>query len=118
MKNIFFIIAAIILSFASYKRNLLWQNELSLCQDAAAKSHKWRTYCNLGDAYKKSGFTDDAIIAYKKALERGPECAPVHYSLGLIYHKIGSKDLVLQELKVSMEYADNYFLQKDDPIII
>lgn len=87
-------------------------------QDCAAKSHKWRTYSNMGDAYSNSGFTDNAIAAYKKALEREPECAPVHYSLGVIYHKIGSKDLALQELKLSMEYAGNYFLQKDDPIII
>lgn len=117
MKNLFFIIAAIVLSFASYKRNLVWHNELSLWQDTADKSHKWRAYLNLGTEYSKSGFTDNAIATYKKALVMAPECAPVHYSLGIVYHNIGSIDLALQELNLSLKYADNYFPKIKDPII-
>jgi tetratricopeptide (TPR) repeat protein len=117
MKNILFIIAAIVLSFASYERNLVWHNELSLWQDSAAKSHKWRAYLNLGTEYSKSGLNDNAVAAYKKALVMAPDCAPVHYSLGIIYHNTGSIDLALQELKLALEYADIYSPKIKNPII-
>lgn len=47
-----------------------------------------------------------------------PECAPVHYSLAIVYHNKGLIDLALQELKLSLEYADNFYLQADNPITI
>lgn len=117
MKNII-IIAAVLLSFATYNRNLIWLDDVSLWQDASAKSYKWRTFSNLGDSWSKNGFTDNAVAAYNKALEIDPECAPVHYSLGKIYQSIGPTELALQEFKISLKYADNYLLQTDDPVII
>lgn len=113
----FFITALFLLSLATYIRNLVWHNELYLWQDAAAKSQKWRAFLNLGSSYSDAGSTDSAIAAYKKALEIEPGCAPVHYSLGMIYHNIGSKDLALKELKLTLDNINNYYPKKEAPII-
>lgn len=86
------LVAAIILSgFWTRQRNRVWQDELTLWQDAAAKSpHSARPYHNLGRAYQAGGDDRKAVAAYRQALSiRLDTVGPDHYRTGETWNDLG-----------------------------
>jgi tetratricopeptide (TPR) repeat protein len=75
-------------------RNFTWKNEKSLWIDAVEKSPDlFRPHHNLGRYYDDHGYREEAIIEYKKALEkpiysRKNEIFVTYYNLGRIYAKL------------------------------
>ncbi len=61
-------------SLLTYKRNFVWQNELTLWSDAARKSpNKARPFYNLGNAYADNGNNQEAEKAFLRAYQLNPD---------------------------------------------
>lgn len=74
------------LSVAAYARNNVWENEVTLYEDALRKSPgKERVRYNLAWAYHRRGQIDKALEQYHEDLRIDPERDKAHYNLALIY---------------------------------
>jgi tetratricopeptide (TPR) repeat protein len=70
------------LGFATVQRNEVYRSEITLWEDAAAKSpNKARVFNNLGFVYQQAGRLDDAEQAYRRALEIDPNHTRAHWNL-------------------------------------
>lgn len=77
------ITAALLLATATYARNSIWENEISLWTDIAQKApYKSRAQINLGIILSKEGRMDEAMVYLKRAVELEPDYDISHYSLG------------------------------------
>jgi len=93
----------IILSIATYQRNIVWQDEMSLWKDVVKKSpNKSRGHNNLGNAYNVKGLTDKAIEHYQIALRLKPDNANTHYNIGVLYEKIGLLDEAMEHYHTAL----------------
>ncbi len=93
-----FIIVVMVFSIATYRRNSVWQSEISLWEDVVKKSpYNPRAYNNLGQAYSKYGLIEKSIQAYKRSIELRPDHAGTHYNLGNSYLAAGKYDLAISE---------------------
>ena len=98
------------LLFLTLHRNLVWQNELSLWQDAVIRSpNKDRPHVNLGLAYFNAGRFDEAVSEYMTALSLNPNNAEGMNDLGLVYVKMGK----LQEAERA--FSKSIELKKGNP---
>ncbi|MBI4689826.1 MAG: tetratricopeptide repeat protein, partial [Nitrospirae bacterium] len=71
----------IVLSIATYQRNLVWKDKISLWEDVIIKSPlKDRAHNNLGDVYYNKGWIDKAIEHYRIALKIRPDYPDAHYN--------------------------------------
>ena len=87
------LVSVIIFTGATYKRNQVWQSEVSLWQDAVRKSpNKPRPYNELGVAYARQGRFAEAIPLYQKALRLDPSFAQAYGNLGVAYGNLGRSD--------------------------
>ena len=99
-----FLLILLSYSFATYQRNFIWQDELSLWQDVVRKSpNKSRGHNNLGIAYSNLGRIDEAISEYQTAL-RFPSvyAAESHYNLGNAFYKKGRLNESIHKYRVSL----------------
>ncbi len=76
-RRAFFVIALVLagaLGVLSFSRNRVYESEIALWQDTAAKSpHKARVLNNLGFALAEAGRPDEARAAYEEALRWQPD---------------------------------------------
>ena len=102
-------VLVIILSVATYQRNLIWKDELSLWTDVVQKSpNKARGHNNLGVAYQMQGRIDEAIQEYKTALTLKSDYADPHNNLGFAYQGLGRLDEAIQEYKTALTLNPQY----------
>lgn len=66
-------------------------------------SLKARAYFNIGFCYDKLKTYSKSIEAYKQIIRINPDCAEVHYSLGVAYLLIRDRDSALNEYKILEE---------------
>ncbi len=95
------------LGVATYARNLVWKDELTLWSDVVAKSpRKSGPHNNLALTHQAKGQLDDAIREFREAirLEAGPKevrsnvgLAELHDNLGLAYRAKGRLDDAIRE---------------------
>jgi len=77
----------IIFSSATYARNAVWQDEVSLWEDVAKKSpNKARAHNNLAKGYSGKGWADKSIEHYQIALRLKPEFEEAYGNLGFIFY--------------------------------
>ena len=70
----------------TYRRNLIWQDELTLWNDVVHKSpQKARPYNNRGNAYKHQGNIQQAIFDYSRAIAINPGSTRIN--IGSIFKK-------------------------------
>src|SRR3990172_7133903 len=82
--GLIFLIAAAA-GIATYQRNKVWRDEISLWMDVISKSpDKTRGHINLGVVYDKQGHINEAIKEYKLTLTLKPDNADAHYNLGVV----------------------------------
>ena len=108
------VVASIVLVFvgATYRRNRVWADELSLWTDVAAKSPaKPRAHNNLATAYAKLGRFDEAEAEYLVALRLDPNRSETHNDLGVAYAKQGRLDEAIREYAIALR------LRPTDPSI-
>jgi tetratricopeptide (TPR) repeat protein len=81
---------AIVFSFWTHDRNDTWNDEVTLWQDCAEKSHnKARPHNNLGVYLKERGRFEDAIRHYSEALRIKPDYAEVHNNMCTVLYNQG-----------------------------
>lgn len=89
---------------ATYQRNLVWKDDLSLWSDNVKKSPaKARVYNYSGLAYHKVGDMDSAILQYKKSLSLNPFYADAHNNIGISYFEKGLVDKAITHFKHAIE---------------
>jgi protein O-GlcNAc transferase len=69
---------------AAYVYAAKYQNAISACKKAAANAEDARTYNNLGNAYFRTKQFDEALTAYKRALELSPQLPEAHFNIAAI----------------------------------
>ncbi|MBI4684699.1 MAG: tetratricopeptide repeat protein [Nitrospirae bacterium] len=80
----------IVLSSATYRRNNLWRDEMTLWEDVIIKSpNKARAHNNLAYLYDDKELTEEAIEHYNIAIQLNPNYADAHYNIGIAYNKRG-----------------------------
>ncbi len=101
---------SIVLSFTflTYHRNLDYQSNISLWEDAHKKSPlKARIYHNLSHFYTEQGKFDQAFVMLKKlaATNATPYyLSYAHTNLGNLYVRYGKMDLAEKEFKDALQY--------------
>jgi len=88
------------LGVATYARNLVWKDGVTLWSDVVAKSPgKARPHMSLGAAYWAKGRVDDAIRESSEAIRLNPALAQVHGSLCGAYFIKGQLDDAIRECR-------------------
>jgi tetratricopeptide (TPR) repeat protein len=106
------VLIVVVFAAATYRRNLVWQDELTLWTDVVAKSpNKPRARNNLATAYAKLGRFDEAEAEYLTALRLDPNRSETHNDLGVAYAKQGRLDDAIRQ------YAEALRLTPTDPSI-
>jgi tetratricopeptide (TPR) repeat protein len=115
-KAVFGVLAltVIVLVVATHARNIVWQDNLTLWEDAAKKSPgKPRVHNNLGLAYAAKGLRDDAIKHYKIALELAPDFAEAHNNIGVAYALNHLSNIAIGHYRIALrlkpDYVDAHF---------
>ena len=79
----------------------------------ARNPHSWMAYNNLGNALKREGRVDEAIIQYKRTLEIRPSHAEAHNNLGNALVQKGQVDEAItcyqKALNINPGYAEAHY---------
>ena len=115
MKRLIYIESVVLVSLllvfaaATYQRNLVWKDDLSLWSDIVKKSsYKARPYNNLANACEKRGLIDQAILLARKSIALNPNLAEPHNNLGLCYLEKGWTDKATLEFKRAIRINPNF----------
>lgn len=81
------------------------QNLLGSYLKLAATDQSFDFYSSLGVLYVTLGQYDDALGVWKKAAAILPTSARIHYDLGMLYYRMGSKAEAIRELTYSIQCA-------------
>jgi tetratricopeptide (TPR) repeat protein len=101
-------VLVIIFSVATYQRNFIWKDGLSLWKDVVQKSpNKASVHYNLGAVYQGSNRLEEAIEEYLTALKLQPNYADAHVALGTVYGKQGRVDEENQEYLTALRLDPN-----------
>lgn len=105
------VLVVLMLSGATYARNMVWMSKISLWEDVVGKSpNKARPRNNLGVFYYEAGYLDKGESEFQAALKIDPGYPDAHYNLGNIYLASGRMDEALGEfqtaVKLKTDYAD------------
>ncbi len=93
------------LGAATYARNFVWKDDLSLWSDVVAKSpEKARPHNNLGLVHWAKGEVDDAMREYREAIRLDPTHADAHGNLGVAYAAKGQLDDAVREYREAIRY--------------
>jgi tetratricopeptide (TPR) repeat protein len=99
----------VLYSIATYQRNRVWQDELSLWSDVVQKSpNKARGHVNLGATYIDQDRLDEAIRECITALALQPGFAEAHYNMGLIYYKQGKIPDAFGKFEAAIKLKPDY----------
>jgi hypothetical protein len=91
------LVTAAPLGAATWARNRVWKDDLTLWRDVAAKSpDKPRAHSSLGLAYAERGETREAIAEYRVALRLQPWNPNALYNLGNAYRLTGDLEDALR----------------------
>src|SRR3990167_412280 len=103
-----FIVTPVLL--ATYKRNALWKDDITLWTDTLHKSEtKSRAYYNLCAAYHDDkGLLDEAIKYYKKALAIEPNYTGAHNDLGDALRYKGLLESAIMEYQTALRLKPSY----------
>ncbi|MBI4688990.1 MAG: tetratricopeptide repeat protein, partial [Nitrospirae bacterium] len=110
----------IVLSVATYNRNNIWKDDISLWGDVTRKSHgngigsimsrkNLVMFYNIrGLDYRDRGLLDEAINEYRSALKLDPNIAKTHLNMGVAYKDKGMLDEAIMEYKNALRLKPDY----------
>lgn len=114
-KAVLAVLIAVTVSYAAlaYKRNFVWQDELSLWNDTIYKSPgKARPYNERGFVYLLKGNYERAVIDFTKTLEIDPKYVSAYNNRGITYiRKEDYKQAIFdfsEAIKIETKYAPAY----------
>ncbi len=88
------------LSGATYARNILWKDKISLWEDVVRKSPSSpNALNNLGNAYSEKDMHEKAIEFYMKSIALSPSFSLAHANLGSALASIGKPDMAIEHLE-------------------
>ena len=94
------IIAAFVLSFATYKRNILWSDSYLMHLDNVNKApNRAVPHNNLGNAYNSKGQYDRAIEDFKKAIALDPNLVLAYNNRGIAYALSGNMGRAISDFQ-------------------
>lgn len=100
-------IVSVIFLILSLNQNRVWRNEISLWNDAYAKSPlKLRTIFNLARAYHKQGELQMAENFYLKAFHLYPENPHISNNLGNVYNALGRYEEAIKAYSLALTLED------------
>jgi tetratricopeptide (TPR) repeat protein len=102
--------ALIILALASatYARNNLWKDKVSLWQDVVSKSPDFPLgYNNLGLVYEELGEREKAILQFRKAAQIDSNYASTYINLGYTLAAMGRLDEAIREYEAVLHLEPN-----------
>jgi len=94
---------------ATYQRNQVWENKITLWRDVAEKSPgKVRPYNNLGAALNEEGRFPEAISALSRAIAIKPDHPEAWYNLGRTHVLTGQYAKAIPFLEKAIRLKPNY----------
>jgi Tfp pilus assembly protein PilF len=97
-------IVVIVLVGATYARNSIWKDEISLWSDVIKKSpNKAGGYYSLGLAYQEMGLIDKSNKNYNIALKLNPNYADAYINLGVNYMSEGYIEKAIEAIKAAIK---------------
>ncbi len=100
---------AIILSYWTFERNKIWQNNLMLWTDCVRKSpNKARPHSNLGQALTDQKRYDEALSNFLKAIRINPNFLEAQYNLGILYDKMDETKKAIEHYRRAIEIDPKY----------
>ena len=104
-----FIAIVVVYGIATYQRNFIWKDEVSLWSDVIKKSpYKARAYNEFGMYYYTNRLIDEAMPYLQKSLSLNPDFAYAHNNLGLCFLGKGSVDSAIKEFKQAIKARPLY----------
>ncbi len=98
------LVIVISLGTATYFRNMVWRDKLTIWSDVVSKSpHNPRAHYNLGLAQFNGDDVPEAIASYEKAISLLPNYAQAHNNLGAAYNKAGNRNKAVTHLEKAIE---------------
>lgn len=116
---LYIVLAAFVaaLGLATYSRNVVWQDPVSLWEDVAKKSPlKARPHNNLGTAYIEKGRLQDAEREFLTALQIQPTYSQSYANLGRIYRDRGETAKAISAFKQSA--VSDYSTKADENLAL
>ena len=116
----------LVLAVCTYQRNTIWDNEIALWSDAAAKfPQNARAFENLGTAYMYKKLYTNAIDTLQKAIALDSTISSQWYNLAWCHKAIGLTDDAIKEYTIALELSPQYkkaainlatiYIQKGEP---
>ncbi|MGD1075202.1 MAG: tetratricopeptide repeat protein [Thermodesulfovibrionales bacterium] len=108
------VLILIIFTYATYSRNVVWQDKTTLWEDTVKKApFNARAHNSLGFAYSSEGFIDKAMEQYQIAIRLKPDYAEPQNNLANSYESKGLIDKAIEHyllaLRLHPDYADAHF---------
>jgi tetratricopeptide (TPR) repeat protein len=103
------IMVILALSVATYARNTVWKDSVTLWENTVegspnkARPHNW-----LGIAYGKQGYIDESISKFKAGLRLNPDDYITHNNLGNAYAKQGLVDEAIIEYQIALKIKPDF----------
>lgn len=97
------VLTVLALSVATYVRNTIWRDPLSLWQDVVRKSpDKARGYNNLGMAFFGKGQYEKALEMYERAIVLNSSYWEYYINRGYTYEEMGQRDKAMEDFDKSI----------------
>lgn len=105
----FLVVIPLVFSAATYARNSVWKDGISLWEDVVRKSpNKTRGHYNLGTHYQDKELIDRAIEQYQITLDIDPEFAEAHDNLGMVFQLKGMSDKAEEHIRMAMRLRPDF----------
>ncbi|MBI4691767.1 MAG: hypothetical protein HY754_16120, partial [Nitrospirae bacterium] len=99
----------VLLSIATFQRNTVWQDKISLWEDTVKKSPgNPLVHFRLATAYLFKGQIDKAIEQHRITVKLWPDCALNYYFLGNAYEKKGLVNKAIEQYLIAVQLKPDF----------
>ncbi len=103
------IVVTLLYSFATFERNKVWKDDISLFTDMEKKAPgNLKALYSLGSWYANDKNYEKSAFYFKKAVKKSPEFWEARYYLAGNYLKLGKYGLAVEELNKVLEYNPSF----------
>jgi len=102
-------LTTLVLTTATFTRNITWQTIISLWGDVVTKSpNNPRGHNNLGIQYYDRKMFKEAVKHYQIALRLKPDFAEAYNNLGNVYYDNNMRDLAIEQFEAALRFKPDY----------
>ena len=104
----------LLLSVATYNRNMLWKDPQLIWEDVIAKAPgNYRAYNNLGVVFKKQGKFDEATKQFQRSIAIDSSHPAAYFNLGDVQYQLGNYARAEEYLKKALDMRPTSLLRLD-----